>query len=311
MYNESFKKMFLNTAIGNEDWYIPCFNTFEPYENEYGKDLSNFSTSQILGVYKAQNTTSIDYLYNLNIRMYKYTQFALMQNIVRDGQNHFDEISQDIIVKCLDQKGVEVSFISRERLNSFTSKLQNPMDKYIFYALYDGLKGNDYEEITSLTVEDINEKNKTAVLCTGRKVFVSQELINIAKESAETYRYYAYIVSNNTNRDEFSYELVGSGAWKLKNRKDMSDSQRQRGRGVYRIMQKCLDYVYQDSSYISGQSLHDSGCIDYINRIAKQNNISGEEVLYRQDLLTKVVNQYNIVPPRRKNLIRKYGEFLV
>lgn len=313
MYNASFKQMFLDTVGNNTSVYIPHFNMFEPFEMEYGKDLCNFTTSQILAVYKTQNTTSLDFLYNAHVRMYKYAQFALMNNIIKDGQNHFDEINIDTIARCLDHKGVESSYITRERLGQIVAKLQNPLDKYIFYALYDGIKGNDYEELTSFKTEDYNAKTKTAVLCTGRKVFISDELIMAAKESQETYRYYIYDLDPSvvSKASGSSFDLLGSGAYKSRDRKDVSFATRAKGRGVYRILQKCLRYLGEQNDYISGQSLHDSGCIDYINRLAKEQNISGVEALQRDDVLALLKNQYGFSKQKRVNFIRKYEQFLV
>lgn len=307
MYNEDFKRNYLR-QIENAALYEQQFNTFERFEELYGKDVYDFTVSQILTVYKSIGTTSIYFLYHINNRNERYADYALNQNVVKDGQNHFSEIKMPVLMSCLDNAGIKSSVISKNDLRVYIGRLLNPLDKYLMWACFEGLDGDDHSEITRLKLSDIDEKTKTAKLISGRIIHVSDELILEAKESKNTYYYNKYLVkeskTNTTNT------LTGDDIWKVSIRKDLVDSDRARGIQAYRILNRCIDYLGLPKGYISIHNLRQSGIIDYVQTLAKENKISCYDVLYtNKDTFDLVSNQYQLTASQRTTLYRKYNDF--
>jgi len=310
MYNEEFKREFMKT-VENPLLYEQQFATFEPFEEMYDKDLYDFTVDQILSVYKSRGTLSFYFLYHINNRNARYATYALNRNLVKDGQNHYLEIKMPVLMSCLDKFGVHASVITREELKMYTGKLLNPLDKYLMWACYDGLDGDEHSEITRLKYEDIDEEKKIAKLISGRVVNVSDDLILAARESKDTYLYDKYLSPDAKGSTNPQNILVGDNIWKVSLRKNTVDSDKARGIQAYRLLNKCIQYLDLPNGYISIHNLRQSGLIDYVQKLARENNIQCRDVLYGNEHLFELVsNQYQIKPNQRSVFYRKYKDFL-
>ena len=310
MYNEDYKREFLQN-VENPVMYERQFTTFEPFEEKYGKDLYDFSVPQILSVYKSIGTTSSYFLYHINNRNTRYVEYALNRNLVKDGQNHFDEIRSEVLLSCLDKVGIRASVITKDEMRVYTSKLLNAQDKYLFWACFEGIDGTDHNEITRLKVQDIDEKKKTAKLISGRVVKVSDELILAAKEAQEAKIHYKYISAENTVYTAETNTVSGDGIWKAAIRKNMVDSDSAKGMQVYKTFNKCLQYLKLPHGYITINSLRQSGLIDYVQRLAKEKNTSCYNILYKDSEAFELIkNQYEFTINHRAMFYKKYKEYL-
>lgn len=165
------------------------FNIAEEFENKYEKDISNWTTPEIISWYKWLSKPSINSLLTINSTLKSYTQWCLQNNLVPDHQNHFLEISIEIIGKCVNLSILGQRTISRKELLLDLKRLVNPLDRFIILAIYEGIRGKELCELINLKTTDID--GNYANLCTGRKIKISNELKNMAFESANTYIYYA------------------------------------------------------------------------------------------------------------------------
>lgn len=309
MYNEDYKREFLQN-VENPVMYERQFTIFEPFEETYEKDLYDFTVSQILTVYKSIGTTSSYFLYHINNRNTRYAEYALNKNLVKDGQNHFEEIKTEVLLSCLDKAGIRASVITRDEMRVYTSKLLNAQDKYLFWACFEGIDGTDHNEITRLKVQDIDEKAKTAKLISGRIVKVSDELILAAKEAQEATFHYKYISSNNTGYASETNLVSGDGIWKAAMRKNMVDTDAAKGMQVYKTLNKCIQYLDLPHGYLTVNSLRQSGLIDYIQRLAKEKNESCYNILYKDsDTFELIKNQYEFTINQRAMFYKKYKEY--
>lgn len=310
MYNEEYKKEYLeyntNAELGTQ-----IFILSEEYESKYQKDLYDFTVEQILGFYKMMGTLSVNRIYQVNHWLNNYTSNALSKNLVKDGQNHFDELKMEVLVTCLDHKGIDSTVITHDELKIYCAKLVNPRDKYLFCALYDGLLGHEFEEITELKLDDINVETKTAILCTGREVEISPELIMYARESTDTYEYYTYLLKNGLKQIHGKYKIVGDDIWKIIKRGNTNDTQHNRGKQCAKNIIKFVDYLDLPKGYITAKSLRNSGCVNYINKLAENHGVTGKDVLYDTDgLFKEVTKQYQLNISSRVNFYRKYRDHL-
>lgn len=308
MYNAEFKKMFLEQT-DNAIYYERQFNNFEEDEERYQKDLYDFSADQIIASYKRIGTTSISFLFQVNNRNTKYVNYALNQNVVKDGQNHYAVITQETLVSCLDANGIQNSVISKEKLKNLVGQLQNPMDKFLFFACFDGIDGKDHMEIVEFDYNKIDLNNKVAELYNGRMIPVSDELIMYAKESSETYEYNAYMTNQNVAQRK--QKLEGSGSWKVSARKNQTTINRYKSGQVYKTLAKCINWLDLPSGYITIYTLKMSGCIDYINTLAEKYGISGKDVLYTNtETMNLVQAKYSFITTQRSVFFKKYKEYL-
>lgn len=67
--------------------------------------------------------------------------------------------------------------------------LPNPCDRFLILAFTEGLRGEDFDEIWNLTIDDFDKKSLTVKVPSGKTKHISKTLMDYATKSAETYSY--------------------------------------------------------------------------------------------------------------------------
>lgn len=306
MFNEEIKKRFIaerDKTVILPNNYLECqFNKVSYMEEELNKDVSNFTYYEIIEYYKLLNTSSADSLSVMNSQFSLYTQWCLQENLVKDNQNHFLEVTYENYKSCINKAIFDLSILKREVLDEWIEQLPNPKDKFVLLGLFEGLKGKDFCELAKLRLSDIN--GNRATLCTGRKVELSNKLISIIEECVEENTYYSI-----SGKGVKTTTLIDNG-YIIKDYPNVKSnvSDFQIGRKIYNSVTRILNY-FGVLEYMSANSVYESGKIDMINRRSRELGITGNEYVY-SDYIKEVEEKYNcnIV----KNIyVLKYDGYLV
>jgi len=310
MYNQSIKERYINekeSTTFTPEGYLPrLFNKTEEFESRYGKDVSSFTVYEIIDFYKTMNVSSLESLNVINSHLTLYVDWCLKQNMVDDCQNHFTELNNDMLFKCINKAAINKSIITKDTLYNWFTIIPNASDAFIMIALFEGIKGKEFCEIANLKYEDFDLERKTVMLCTGRELTVSDKLIKIAKESFDSTDYYP--VGGTTER---KMPLLNE-PYIVKNypncQVDISDFHK--GRRIYRKLLRNFEFLGV-AEWMKPNSLTESGKIDYINRRSEELSISGKDFIY-SDYAKEIEDRYGYDMKRlRVSYIRKFGEHLV
>lgn len=305
MYNSELKKRYIrenNKEVVLPNNYLVCqFNKVSKMEEELGKDLHDFTAYEIMEYYKILNLSSFDSLVVMNSQFSKYTQWCLHENMVKDNQNHFLEISLEKIKNCVNKILFEKKIVSRETVLNWCDQLPNPKDQFVILSLFEGLKGKDFCEISKLKPECIN--NKTALLSTGRKIELSDRLINIINDCLLEDTYYSI-----SGRGVKTMPLTYRG-YIIKDYPNVKDdvSDFQIGRKVYNSITRSLDYVGV-LKFMSANSIWESGRLYMIISRANELNMKVKDYIY-SDYISEVEDKFNCNIVKSMFLL-KYKEYL-
>ena len=194
MYNEELKQAFIQTMVDSgvnktiSAVATQYFNQAEPIERALQKELCDFNINEILGLLKHFCTPSMETLM-MGVSLYRrYTYFCMDNNIVLDGINHYEEVTNEMYLDCVNKSLSEDKIISRKELLKEIHLLENPVEKFVVYAVFEGLGGVGCMDLVDIQIEQFY--NNTVKLRSGRVLTVPQELIDIAEESANEYFYY-------------------------------------------------------------------------------------------------------------------------
>lgn len=200
MYNEELKQGFIQTMVKTginktiETAATQYFKQAEPVEETMNKDLCDFNINEILGLLKHFCTPSMETLM-MGVSMFRrYTYYCIEQNIVQDGLNHYEEVTNEMYLDCVNRSLSEDKIISREDLMRQVNFLDNPVEKFVLLAVFEGLGGTGCMDLVDIKLEQF--KNNKVTLRSGRVLTVPKELIEIAEESANEYFYYPPNVTN-------------------------------------------------------------------------------------------------------------------
>lgn len=191
MYNADRKREYINykkqDVVNSQEkgaWY---FNRVERIEEYLQKDVCDFTVKEIIGYLKSMQSPSQQYLSIIKSYFEQYTRWCQQNNLVKDGQNHFEEITSKMIREnCTNTTTIKRQTVTKSDLMGMLNDISRPCDRFLALAIFEGLGGVKYKEFWNLRVEDF--KNGTVTLCTGRKLEVSEKLLMCAKVSSETFK---------------------------------------------------------------------------------------------------------------------------
>lgn len=305
LYNEEIKKEYIyfkksSTTI-YKNYLERSFKKVGVYENELGKDLSDFTKDEIINYYKMLNATSIDSLSVLHSYFSQYVQWCIQRNLTKSQNNVFKEITVKTLGECLNKHLINKRIFSREQLIYWCELIPNPRDKFVLLALFEGLNGQNYCEITELKKEDV--ENNTLTLCTGRKIDASDLLIEYIYESLDCFTYAP--VTGTSHR---TYKLIGKD-YVFKRHYNTKDDENSftMGRNVYNSVMRNLVYL-GISDYITFRDIVRSGEIHEVLSLSEKYGITTKEILF-SDKIEEINKKFNC------NIVRsiywhKYKDYL-
>lgn len=305
MFNEDLKRKFIaerNKEVVLPDLYLERqFNKISFMEEELGKDLSNFTVYEITEYYKLLNLSSLDSLLVMNSQFSLYTQWCLQENLVKDNQNHYLEMTIEHIKGCINKVLAKMKMVTRETILEWVEELPNPKDQFVLLGLFEGIKGKDFCELYRLKPEDI--KGNVATLCTGRTIKLSDKLISIISDCISEDKYYSL-----TGNGVKVMPLIDRG-YIIKDypnaRTDVSDFQM--GRKVYNNITRILNH-FDVLSFMTANSIAESGKLTMIKERAKELGMSNKEYIYSKHI-SEVEDKYNCRIVRSMYTI-KYEDYL-
>lgn len=279
MYNEERKRSFIRfkqdtTELANN--IITCFNDAEIFEEKYEKDLCDWTAPEIVGYLKYINTTKAGTLTVLVNMLRIYTDWCLSNSLVQDHQNHYYEVTQDIIDGCIDTTSLSSAIITREFLLKKLEYVYNAADKFVLLGSFEGIRTMDFPAIK---MSDI--KGNSLVL-KKRTIRISDELAEIAAEANSETVYMSPIRRLKIDLEPSDYIL--------KNKSD-SDEERIPTTELSIRFHRLMKYL--DMAAITMKDLRESGRIEFIMQLMMETGESLENVLHtKRDIIE---NQYGKV----------------
>lgn len=300
MYNQLQKMDYIEYAKQRNEATENIYRMFEKaseYEEELGKDLCDFTTKDIISLYRHFFTHSYYYINNYNSQMKIYCAWCLKNNLVFDGQNHYAEMTKDMIVSCINKGLTNNRIVSREELISIMNDAVNTRDKFLFLSIFEGLYDNSLITIRECTMDNFDLDTKEFIMKDGKRIHVSDTLISYAKESVEDMEYYAYNngVVYSYHKDSKNYVLKGTY-----NSKDAFI-------GYSSI--KSIKSWYEKKNGLKifdPHALKESGRIDMILRLNKKYGTDSATTIYSHyEEISYVYGTFNI-----NGFLVKYKDFL-
>lgn len=311
IYNKDIKERYIKekneTTILPDSYLERLFKKTETFETKLDKDVSNFTFYEIQEMYKTWSLSSLPSLQVINSHLSMYTQWCLQQSLVLDSQNHYLEVVKDNIIECINIFVTKKKFITRLQLIDMIPQLPNSSDEFLLLALFEGICGKEYCELSNLKKTDFH--GNEAILCTGRRVKISETLINLAEEAGNTYKYYP--VTSSEKRECFVLDPSDDKIIKDFHNTENGISDFQIGRRIYRKLRRI--FAYLGIEYMSGNALVESGKIHFINERCKELKISAEEYIFSEDGEREIKEQFggNFSHSSKIIFYDKYKEYLV
>ena len=301
VYNIEAKERFLESIDESQyphRWWERLFEKTYMFEENKQKDFYSFTVPEILDFYKFLDIATIAPLVVYNTNAIKYAQWALNENLITDGQNHFDGLDVEILTTCISKIKIDKSILSYDKFkNLILRRILNDQDKFVFFCLFEGIKGKDYQDIIDMKISDIDEIAKTVQLGSGRVVEIPQDFIDIAHQADRQITYYALTDSN------LERTLVpGLTIYKEKHNSTGGDT----NRTVYNTIVRNIRVLEELSDVVTAKSIRESGFIYYLNKRAEELGKSVEYLLTNPDTCKDIIDKYQFNIQTRKRWLLQY-----
>lgn len=277
MYNEKMKEGFcqdyLRSRIIQKTSLYGFFRKIESYEEELGKDASEFNKEEALAMYTSLKSRSVYTLMNDNTILKAYCAWMKYHQHIK-VDSIYEEITIDDLKPCVDKNANKV--LSKEEIYEIEDQLLNRTDAAIVQCLFEGIAGPSMRDITELNDTMLDKTNKRLVFPDGRAFNISSRLCGLLDEAFQEETYICYGTTMKAKK------LVGKG--KLFKERDNSyaeDSDDKRFRMVYRKILVIKEYVGIKEFTMKG--IATAGMVYCLRKGLSETGLGLKEFLLTQD----------------------------
>ena len=314
MYNQLQKERFIderNSEVTLADNYLTrLFVDLESYEEELGKDISQFTTKEILNYFRVKNIRSLDLINNYNSQLSAYTQWCLEQNLVPDGINHFMELNQDILNTCVNKAALSDTIMSRDRILEIIKDMKNPREQFVVLMLFETGNSNHFANIFYAKPEDFDFDKNMVNTYEGKTVRVSDELLHVVRRCVDQD---TFIIYKQGGRNEYQTQrrLINRGyVYKETETVTVFNDAKIMTNRLQGGMKEAFKYVGL-LPWTKLNAFAESGLIWDIKQAAEQNQMTISEVLRNRNIRNAILYQHNYNGKfSPKQFLRKYGNYL-
>ena len=307
MYNEETKMEYLNQMPmqSAKKVLLTVFNSDLGYEDYFGKDLCNFTEPEILEFFIAWDSIAFESLNTKCSLLRSYTQWCIEHNLSNDNINHYDSITRDNLLSCLNKTKYEQKYITLEELKNVCDNVVNVRDQALCYCIFFGIYGKEGEDLRELTAQCINLETGHIKLLNGREFDVPVWVAKILHDSCETYEYISY--NANGNVFEMSLKEDDPTVFKARNNSSVATM------AVFKKrISRILSLIGKEMSCpaITAKRLRNSGIVYHLKNYMIENNLNAENMYY-EDYTGEIMEKYGLqYPIGLANFNMKYGSFL-
>lgn len=276
MYNENQKERYLAAREYQNLNIRKLMNTFwkiaEPFEIKLDKDCCNFTTLEITEMYSSTLTHSLQWIYNFNSQMQIYTAWCLSQNLVRDNQNHYNELTKNELALFINVASKDARIITKSELLSLLLDIPNVSDQFLALAIFEGLGGTQFADFYELTMDNFSGNEVTVG---GRTLIVSDKLIELAEKASKEYVKYSYYCELKRGYKKTDPRII----------KDSSNAgEPTLGRNQRKIYMRLYALEKEYGKAFVYNSLHNSGRIEMIKFLLSKDKENDVKKVYKTHL---------------------------
>ena len=297
---EGFIKDYLKSRVVAQTSLYSLFRKVEPFEEEFGKDCSQFTKEEVLKMYLDFKARSKFTLFNYNVILKAYCAWMKYYHGL-ENDIAYDEMTTEMIEPLVPDDAKKV--LSREEITDIEDQLYNWTDKAIIEALFEGLSGNSMRDLIGIEANIINHKYKQLYLSDGRVFDLTNRLYEFLVKSLDEEKYVCYGESLRVKK------LIGKGKlYKERDNAHAMNSDDKFFRWVYRKVQNFRKHVGIDG--LTMKNIQTAGMVHYLKIGMKDSDLGLKEFL-QTEAGKKLMDKYNYLSEHRvDNVVARYKQFV-
>lgn len=297
---EGFIKDYMRSRVVAKTSLYSLFRKVEPYEEKLGKDCSQFTTKEIIEMFKEFGAKSVYVLLNYNTILKAYCAW-LKHYHKHKNEIAYEEINTDMLKPLVAASANKT--LSREEITEIEDQLYNWTDKAIVECLWEGLSGNSMKDLVGIELNMIDHKAKQLQLPDGRVFDLTNRLYDLLLKALDEEEYLCY---GETLRVK---KLIGKGKmYKERDNAHAIDSDDKFFRWVYRKVQNFRKHIGIEE--MTMKNISTSGMCYYLKVGMNETGLDLKTFL-RTEMGEKLMNKYNYFSEHRiDNVTHRYKQLV-
>ena len=251
---EGFIKDYMRSRVVARTSLYSLLRKTEPFEENYGKDCSQFSQNEVIEMYTEFKAKSVYVLLNYNTILKAYCAWRRYYHKEKITES-YENINIELLKSCVPKESNK--FLSREEIIEIEDQLYNWTDKAILECLWEGISGPSMIDLVNINKSMVNFKEKEMYFSDGRIAKLTDRLCEFLSKAFDEIEYMCY---GETLRVK---KLVGIGnLYKERDNAHAADSNDKYFRWVYRKVQNFRDHV--GIPRLTMKNIHISGMYYYL-----------------------------------------------
>lgn len=282
MYNPVQKDRYLSICKYEEstkELIRRIFTSIELEEKIFQKDISLFNQDEVYDLLVSLNSKSRNRLKSVCVFLSDYFTWCYKEGLTFDINDPFDKYFTDTIIqKIIPVEKLDKKFFSKKEILDYLDNILDISNKFLVYCLYKGIK---FDEIVNLKIGDLNYKDRTISLNTGRIVIVDELFANLLIETNNQTHYYPYGTDIDNQFGRYTY---GQSDFVFKTCGVKESKQIKMGVFLNRlrvIKEQC------ENDFISVSTLYKNGLYNYIKERCEGMGITLKQAFFEQKNLTR------------------------
>jgi hypothetical protein len=274
------------------------FNKISKFEEQINKDVYEMNVEELQNLFKASDISTKSSIVGVKSALKKYLDWCKARDIIKINLFDKDVITTNMLINQIDDSQMSLYF-SEETYNNYKSIIKASLNGTyylsLFMALWEGICGNNYDDLINLRELDINISNNTIKLYTTNKIkTVTPELIKalLATSQMDT------LESITGRLDKLKVSIYYDSIFKCVGKSKTATAEAI----ARRFIRDNINYKLKDilnNKNISITNIYNSGLIHYMKKKAEINHLNLKDDLLNSNNFND--NLYNI-------FLYEYGE---
>lgn len=286
MYNEFQKQRYLdspnfrfNDNVKDVIKYI--FDGANEVEKQEGLDLSKFNRPQVVRLLKSYNSKSKSYLRLICSYFSDYYSWCLAEGYVDNTNvvNYYDySIVKPIIDEVIPLRLLKDKYFLRNDIKEWVECIYDPVLKFLLYASFSGVYGEECEDLIYLKFSNINTEEKIVSLKSNKSVKVDDLFVELAKNADSATEFYpdgAIRKDNSKKPNQYVYDQSCYIIKSCGQRTDNVPVSKTLIMNKFRLIQRHIE-----NKFLTGTNIYKNGLISYIKEKFEEIGVTLRDGLY-------------------------------
>jgi hypothetical protein len=310
MFNEKQKIRYINQSNLPENSIVvlkKIFNGVAKIEAQNDLDLSNFNRPQVVDLLKSYNSRARSYLKLVCKYFSDYYSWCLSEKLV-DITNvtnwYHTSLSNSIIDEVIPLELIRDKFYTEDDVLGYLENIPDPVNKFVVYGLFRGIRGENYCDLSHLRMENLHEKRKAVELEDGRMHPVDDLFMELMKnaDKATIYAPDGIVATNGLNRSRNEYDksvYVFKGCRTGYENRPVENQ--------FFTVRMCLIKKQTKNPLISATTLYNNGLINFIKEHYEPKGIPLKDVLFKNKDNNRKFYMYD---EETQAVINEFGSYM-